>query len=255
MIKLSDRLQMIADLIKNGQTVADVGTDHGFLPIFLWESKKSPKVILADISNGSLQKAIDNVQMQNYNEEIVKKYFDFRLGNGIQILENGEVDVVVIAGMGGVLMTEILGQDLMKTKSLNKIILQPRNGQGKLRWWLLNNGFNIKEEKIVREGKFICEIIGAEPINNESKLIELPKDEQKELKKQTEDIKYEVPESILISNGTLALEFIEKKLEVEFNVFENIKKATLVDDEKVCQSKARIKYLQSLLKKYEKRGD
>lgn len=255
MIKLSDRLQMIADLIKNGQTVADVGTDHGFLPIFLWESKKSPKVILADISNGSLQKSIDNVQMQNYNEEIVKKYFDFRLGNGIQVLENGEVDVVVIAGMGGVLMTEILGQDLMKTKSLNKIILQPRNGQGKLRWWLLNNGFNIKEEKIVREGKFICEIIGAEPINTDSNLIELPKDEQKELKDQAEDIKYEVPESILISNGTLALEFIEKKLEVEFNVFENIKKATLVDDEKVCQSKARIKYLQSLLKKYEKRGD
>ncbi len=193
--------------------------------------------------------------MQNYNEEIVKKYFDFRLGNGIQILENGEVDVVVIAGMGGVLMTEILGQDLVKTKSLNKIILQPRNGQGKLRWWLLNNGFNIKEEKIVREGKFICEIIGAEPINNDPNLIELPKDEEKELKKQSEDIECEVPESILISNGALALEFIEKKLEVELNVFENIKKATLPDYEKVCLSETRIKYLQSLLNKYEKRGD
>nr|WP_315019501.1 class I SAM-dependent methyltransferase [uncultured Aminipila sp.] len=253
MIKLSDRLQMIADLIENGQTVADVGTDHGFLPIFLWESKKSPKVILADISKGSLQKAVDNVQMQNYNEEIVKKYFGFRLGNGIQILENGEVDVVVIAGMGGVLMTEILGADLIKTKSIKKFILQPRNGQGKLRWWLLNNGFNIKEEKIVREGKFICEIIGAEPINSDPNLIELPKDEEKELKKQSEDIKFEAPEAILISNGSLAIEFIEKKLKIEFDVFENIKKATLIDYEKICQLKTRIKYLQNLLNKYEEK--
>ncbi|MHC1723634.1 MAG: tRNA (adenine(22)-N(1))-methyltransferase TrmK [Aminipila sp.] len=249
MIKLSDRLQMIADLIENGQTVADVGTDHGFLPIYLWESKKSPKVILADISKGSLQKAIDNVYMQDYDDEIIKEYFDFRLGNGIQILENGEVDVVVIAGMGGILMTEILGQDLIKTKSIKKIILQPRNGQGKLRWWLLNNGFHIKEEKIVREGKFICEIISAEAINSDANCIELPTDEEKELKKQSEDIKYEVPESILISNDSLAIEFIEKKLNIEFDILEKMKKATSINGEKIHQIEARILYLENLLSK------
>lgn len=251
MIKLSDRLQMIADLIEEGQTVADVGTDHGFLPIFLWESKKSSKVILADISKGSLQKAIDNVYMQNYNEETIKKCFDFRLGNGIQILKNGEVDVIVIAGMGGILMTEILGENLPKTKSIKKIILQPRNGQGKLRWWLINNGFILKEEKLVREGKFICEIICAEASNNDSNAIKLPMEEESPLKKQSEDIKYELPESILINNGTLALEFTERKLKAELEIYENMRKATFIDSEKINQVKFRILYLQNLLNKYQ----
>lgn len=250
MVKLSDRLQMIADLIEEGQTVADVGTDHGFLPIFLWESKKSPKVILADISKGSLQKAIDNVHMQNYNEETIKESFDFRLGNGIQILENGEVDAIVIAGMGGILMTEILGENLEKTKSMKKIILQPRNGQGKLRWWLINNGFILKEEKIVREGKFICEIICAEASNRDTNVIKLPIEEENAMKKQSEDIKYELPESILMNNGTLAIEFTERKLKAELDIFENMRKATCIDEEKINQIKFRISYLQTLLNKY-----
>lgn len=250
MIKLSDRLQMIADLIENGQTVADVGTDHGFLPIFLWESKISPKVILADISKGSLQKAIDNVYMQNYDEDIIKTYFDFRLGDGIQILENREVDAVVIAGMGGVLMTEILGQDLTKTKSMKKFILQPRNGQGKLRWWLLNNGFDITSEKLVREGKFICEIVSAEVTDDKSKLVPLPMDEENPLKRESEDIKYELPESILISNGSLAIEFAEKKLNIELNILQKMKKATLINDEKIHQIEGRILYLENLLSKH-----
>lgn len=244
MIKLSDRLQMIADLIEKGQTVADIGTDHGFLPMFLWESKKSPKVILADISKGSLQKAIDNVYMQDYNEETIKKYFDFRLGNGIQVLENGEVDTVVIAGMGGILMTEILGDNIEKTKSIKKFILQPRNGQGKLRWWLLNNGFTILDEKLVREGKFICEIIFVE--------VDSDKNKGNPSKTEAEDIKYELPESILMSNDSLALEFTEKKLKVEIDILEKMKKAKISNDEKIHQMENRILYLENLLEKYKK---
>ncbi len=244
MIKLSDRLQMIADLIEKGQTVADIGTDHGFLPMFLWESKKSPKVILADISKGSLQKAIDNVYMQDYDEETIKKSFDFRLGNGIQVLENGEVDTVVIAGMGGILMTEILGGNIEKTKSIKKFILQPRNGQGKLRWWLLNNGFTILDEKLVREGKFICEIIFVE--------VDSDKNKGNPSKTEAEDIKYELPESILMSNDSLALEFTEKKLKVEIDILEKMKKAKISNDEKIHQMENRILYLENLLEKYKK---
>ncbi|WP_312091735.1 tRNA (adenine(22)-N(1))-methyltransferase [Aminipila sp.] len=255
MIKLSDRLQTIADLIKNGQTVADIGTDHGFLPIFLWESKKSPKVILADISKGSLQKSIDNVNLQNFSQDILSQSFDFRLGNGIQVLENGEVDVVVMAGMGGILMTEILSADLIKTKSIKSFILQPRNGQGKLRWWLLQNGFQIKEEKLVREGKFICEVIHAEPVAWDCGLIKLSMDEDWEQKKQSEDIEYEIPESILISNGALAVEFAERKLKIEFDILENIKKAVFLDEEKREQTESRILYLKNLISKYGERGE
>ena len=75
MVKLSDRLQLMADLVDDGQTVADIGTDHGFLPIYLWESGKSKKVILADISKGSLQKAMDNVAMREYRRNSRKQCF------------------------------------------------------------------------------------------------------------------------------------------------------------------------------------
>ncbi|QAT42899.1 tRNA (adenine(22)-N(1))-methyltransferase [Aminipila luticellarii] len=254
MMKLSDRLQMIADLIENGQTVADIGTDHGFLPIYLWESKKSPKLILADISSGSLQKAIDNVEKQGYGKEILREHFDFRLGNGIEVLADGEADTVVIAGMGGILMTEILGKDLKKTGSMKRFILQPRTGQGKLRWWLEHNGFIIKKEKIVREGKFLCEIILTEARIADSSLIEVSQEEEEE-QNPSEDIKYEVPESILIGNGAIAFEFVEQKLKNEQKILENKKKAVCLDEEEIHHTESRIGYLQQLLKNRTERGE
>ena len=107
MTKLTPRLNLIANEILPGETMADIGTDHGFLPLYLWEQKICPKVIMADISKGSLQKARDNCKTAYPDVD-----FDLRLGSGIEVLETGEVDVVAIAGMGGLLMTEILGVDL-----------------------------------------------------------------------------------------------------------------------------------------------
>ncbi|MFV0518333.1 MAG: tRNA (adenine(22)-N(1))-methyltransferase [Aminipila sp.] len=248
MIKLSDRLQLIADLIEVGQTVADIGTDHGFLPIFLRESNKSPKVILADISKGSLQKAIDNVNLRGYNS--VESGFEFRLGNGIQVLDDGEVNAVVIAGMGGVLMTEILGFNLKKSLSFDQIILQPRNGQGKLRWCLQNNGFNIKNEKLIREGKFICEIIVIEPLKTPANHKNSGECAKIDMENEAENIEYEFPESILISNGALGVEFARKKLVIENGILSNLRKALSNMDEKIVKQEQRVKYLEKLIKKY-----
>ncbi|MBR5230415.1 MAG: tRNA (adenine(22)-N(1))-methyltransferase TrmK, partial [Firmicutes bacterium] len=82
MVKLTPRLQKIANEIKAGETMADIGTDHGFLPIYLWEEGISPNVIMADISRGSLDKARDNCRMLHPEQE-----FDLRLGSGIEVLE------------------------------------------------------------------------------------------------------------------------------------------------------------------------
>lgn len=237
MIKLSDRLQVIANLINKGQTMADIGTDHGFLPLYLFEREISPKVILADISKGSLQKAIDNVEEKACKEEDNTSAFQFRLGNGIEILGAGEVDVVVIAGMGGLLMTQILGSDLEKSKSFKKIILQPRNAPGKLRYWLLNNGFQIVSENLVREGKYICEILEVEPCSH---LLTLNGTE--------DDIEFEVPVSLLIGNDAITVEFIKRKLNTELNILENLQKAWEIDQVKVEKINQRICYLQKLLK-------
>lgn len=108
-MKLSDRLQLIADEINIGETMADIGTDHGFLPLYLLDSGKCPHVIMADISPGSLKKAEENCQLYDKTRE-----YDLRLGNGIDVLADGEVDVVAIAGMGGLLICDILGWNLKK---------------------------------------------------------------------------------------------------------------------------------------------
>lgn len=170
MIKLSDRLQMIADEIKKGETVADIGTDHGLLPIFLYESGRCPKVILGDINKGPLEKARENIALHfgadaldDDGNHACGGALALRLGSGLEPVAFGETDAVVIAGMGGILMTEILGLDLNHTKSFKKLILQPRNGSHKLRWWLKQNGFVITAEHLVVERKYICEIITVEP--------------------------------------------------------------------------------------------
>lgn len=235
MIKLTDRLQVLADQIKQSETMADIGTDHGFLPIYLRENEISPKVIMADISPGSLEKARVNCY-ENYPDE----KFDLRLGNGIQILENGEVDAVVIAGMGGKLMTEILGENLEKSKSFKKLILQPRNGQAKLRSWLLDNGFSIVKESLVRENKYICEIITVVPY-------ESPDAVSYSLENEINDpMCYEVPPWI-VSAGELAAPFIQNKINIEEYALNGILKADIIDKDREKVTRTRIEYLEKLL--------
>ena len=156
MIKLTDRLQLIADMIQNGETMADIGTDHGFLPLYLLQSGISPKVIMCDISGPSLDKAREAAAEQGLSSGA-----DFRLGDGLEVLSAGEVDAVVIAGMGGLLITQILESDPDKTVSFKKYIFQPRNNSALLRRWLTAKGFKIDKNCLVREGKFICEVITA----------------------------------------------------------------------------------------------
>ena len=154
MIKLSERLECIANRIDKGETVADIGTDHGYLPIYLWENKISPKVIMADISKGSLQKAKDNCKLSQPDFD-----FDCRLGDGLEVLKPHEVDTVVMAGMGAFLIIEMLEWDIIKTRTYKKFILQPRNNLGELVKWLKDNNFNINNYDLVKEGKRICEIL------------------------------------------------------------------------------------------------
>lgn len=205
MLKLTNRLKRIADFIEPGETVADIGTDHGFLPIALWESGKSPQVILSDVNQGPLEKAKENIIKYYPGKE-----FDLRIGNGMQTLEPGEVDVLVIAGMGGLLISDILSDDIEKTRTYKKIILQPRNNQIKLRAWLLENGFTIKDEALVKEGNYICEIIVAEPFGPA-------------ILAGLDDITLEISPILFQKKDPLIVELIEKKIRIEFEIYRKIK--------------------------------
>ncbi|NLC52170.1 MAG: SAM-dependent methyltransferase, partial [Firmicutes bacterium] len=148
-MRLSDRLNTIASYIKKGESIADIGTDHALLPIFLWKKGICKKIIISDINEGPLEKARANINRLCPDMDV-----DIRKGSGIETLLNNEVDTVIIAGMGGLLIIDILGYDINKARSFGRYILQPRNASDKLRVWLYKNNFDIIDERLVQEGKF-----------------------------------------------------------------------------------------------------
>ena len=227
---LTDRLQMIADGIQQGETMADIGTDHGFLPLHLWETGISPSVIMCDVSEPSLAKAKAAAGAYQFGREL-----DFRAGDGLTVLSAGEVDVIVIAGMGGLLIRDIMVRDMEKTCSFRRFILQPRNNTGLLRYWLVSNGFAIPKNQLVREGKFICEIITAEPPKSAeiADLGPLP---------EPWEACWDLPEDLFESQPELAREFARVRLGIEEKILEGILRSCNVSESNVDAVKQRIDY-------------
>jgi len=146
MVKLSNRLLAVASFVSEGNILADVGTDHGYIPIYLMQEKRIPKAIAMDINAGPLQRAKEHIDMYG-----LKDYIETRLSDGVAALTPGEVDTVLIAGMGGGLVMHILeaGQDVcMQTKEL---ILQPQSELERVRAYLWLNGYVILEENMILE--------------------------------------------------------------------------------------------------------
>ncbi len=155
---LSDRLQAIADFVLPDESIADIGTDHGFVPIVLLESGRVPFAVLSDINEGPVEKAKSHLA----EHSIPESRYALRHGDGLLTVEPFEVSTVIIAGMGGENIIDILAFDIAKTKSFKRLILQPRKRPDLLRKWLYENGFSIIYEKLVKEQEKICEIIVAE---------------------------------------------------------------------------------------------
>lgn len=229
-MKLSDRLQLIANKINQGETMADIGTDHGFLPIYLTETGKCPHVIMSDISPGSLKKAADNCK--SYNSAF---QFDLRLGNGIDVLEDGEVDVVVLAGIGGLLAADILSWNMKKSRSIKKYIMQPRNNAGRLRHWLYCNGFEITGENLVREGRFICEVFTVEPGETFG---DVPYSEV-----------FDYPESLIEFKGPLTMEYLTSALANEETIKRRIHEGSRDAETAGRQNRRRIERLRELIER------
>ncbi len=243
--KLSDRLRMMADEIEKGQIAADIGTDHGFLPLFLIENGISPKTILADISEGSLEKAKQNVEgyirsREAEDEKALRECFDFRLGDGISVLEDGEADAVVIAGMGGLLMAQIILADIKKTFSFKRLILQPRNKCGYLLRILENNGICVEKVQLVRESRFICEVITAVP----TKCPEEPY-----YCEAFPGFEYEAGERLFRENPhEIAEAYVLNKIRIYKGIRDSIVSKNSTDAENLELAQNAIVYLENLLK-------
>lgn len=164
-MQLSKRLGTIAKLVPPNMRVADIGTDHGYIPIYLRLHNQVPYCIASDINKGPLESAKRN--MVKYQVAGIET----RQGSGLSTLsKEDQIDVTVIAGMGGYLIHDILEKDLELVKSMKKIILQPQNNLPEIRKYIHQMGFKIEEEIFLEEeGKYYTILVAVPGVETYTK--------------------------------------------------------------------------------------
>lgn len=151
-MKLNGRLGMIAYKIPHCRTLADVGTDHAYIPIYAVKNALCEKALAADLREGPLKMANANIKRFG-----LEKSIETRLGSGLEPILLSECDVIVIAGMGGPLIRDILSTSIEKAQKAQLLLLQPNNAPDALRRWLYESGFDIVEEGLASDaGKLYC---------------------------------------------------------------------------------------------------
>ncbi|MFD0692801.1 tRNA (adenine(22)-N(1))-methyltransferase [Paenibacillus sp. GCM10027628] len=161
MVKLSKRLQMIADRVPKGTRIADIGSDHALLPTYLAQSGIITFAVAGEVNPGPFEAATRQVLESGLSAKI-----SVRSGDGLAVIEPGEVDVITIAGMGGSLMASILEAGKDKLKGVRKLILQPNVGEDQVRRWLDEQSWLLESETILEEDGKIYEILTAAPAKN-----------------------------------------------------------------------------------------
>ncbi len=157
-IKLSNRLRAVARQIPAGLRVADVGTDHGYLPVYLVVNDIAPKVIASDRGKRPLDSARQLISLLSLENQI-----DVRLGDGLSVLQPDEAEVICLAGMGGVAIKEIISAGLPLAQAAKRLVLQPQRNVPAVRRFLVANGFKIVAEDLAEDDGFYYEIIAVEP--------------------------------------------------------------------------------------------
>ncbi|MDR5658001.1 class I SAM-dependent methyltransferase [Serpentinicella sp. ANB-PHB4] len=217
-MQLTPRLNKIANEIEKQSKVADIGTDHGYLPIYLVQKQISSFVIASDVNKGPLQTAEINAKKYKCQDSI-----SIRQGSGLETLTTGEVDTIIIAGMGGILISELLEANPQITKSIVKFILQPMQAQDVLRRYLVQNNYKIDKDILIKEDEKIYEVIVAsEGIQHVEK-----------------EIFYDIGFHIEDNNIELAIEFVERKIQKESRILTQIKSSKTSENNNIYEKSMR----------------
>lgn len=237
--KISDRLKKIASFLPKGASFADIGSDHAYLPCYVCLGDPTSSAVAGEVREGPYNSAVKNVQRMGLSHAI-----EVRLGDGLDILKDKDtIRQVVIAGMGGTLITEILEKGKKKLANIERIIVQPNVGAEFVREWLLNNAFMIVDEAIIEENGHIYEIIVANKGASTSPY-------EKSLLQQQ-----------LLFGPFLLKEMSEtfyKKWKEELKsysyVLGKMKQASVKNDEKIAQYEQRIKWIREVLENESRRN-
>lgn len=154
-IKLSKRLQAIYDLVPQSNVIADIGSDHAFLPIALVLNGKVTRAYASEVNEGPYEATVKNIEKHGVSNYVIPV-----LSDGISELEK-DVNTISICGMGGSLIVDILDKDKEKLEHVTTLVLEPNNNEENVRIWLMNNGFEIAFENLIEEEGRYYEIISA----------------------------------------------------------------------------------------------
>lgn len=156
-VKLDPRLSSVAALVRQGSRVADIGTDHAYLPVFLLQTGVSPSAVAADLRKMPLENARKTVEAYSLGGKITTV-----LSDGLDTIDPESCDDIVIAGMGGLLITELISRTLWLKNSRFRLVLQPMSHAEDLRRFLFENGFEIIEEHCSQDGRHCYCVMAAE---------------------------------------------------------------------------------------------
>lgn len=214
MTRLSPRLLTLANNVPNGAKVADIGTDHAYLPIYLMEQEIAAQAVGSELNPGPYQAALKAVAMAG-----LKELIDVRNGNGLETIEPGEVDTVVIAGMGAGTIIEILTNRPKVVAQLRRLVLQPMIGSAQLRKWLGEAGWQIIKEDLVEDDHRIYEVIVAEPGQEQV----------------TDDIEFELGPRLLEQGHPLMQRHLQRLIDGEEKILQQLSRSNQPE----AQNKAR----------------
>ncbi|MCT4594573.1 MAG: class I SAM-dependent methyltransferase [Anaeromicrobium sp.] len=227
-MKLTKRLDKIAKFVKEGAKIADIGTDHAYIPVYLAEKNIVSRAIACDVNEGPL-----NIAKKNIMENGLEHKIETRIGSGLKPLKMGEVDTAIIAGMGGLLISTILEESMEIAKSLDRLILQPMVAQEELRIWLNKNGFIIEKEGLVIDDGKMYEVIVT----------------KKGFEEIEDSIYYDVGKRLIEDKDPLLKEFITNKIAKYEKLLYNLsKQKSFEEDEKYIIHKEKLKKLKGVLK-------
>jgi tRNA (adenine22-N1)-methyltransferase len=165
MVVLSRRLMKIAENVTQGSKLADIGSDHALLPVYLAQQKWIVSAIAGELNAGPFTAASKQVE-----EAGLKHIIKVRQGDGLEVVDPGEVDVITIAGMGGQLIVQILTQGLAKLEQVQRLVLQPNVGEEVVRRFLVEQGWFLSNEVILQEDGKIYVVMTADRMNNANSL-------------------------------------------------------------------------------------